>query len=211
MHKGTVVNLKSFNSVFVFLKKNWCSILLSLCFVLGISFGTFNAEENEKLNYLAKNYLIHYMSARTEGSFFTVFSASLLLSAAFLIIIFAAGTSVIGVTLVPILTMLRGVIFGALVSILYSQYELKGIAFNALILIPPTLISVLMMIFAGRESILFSLKVIHITLPQSTPENLSYSFGFYCKRYLIYLIFTLVSALLDGWLSIKLISFFNLT
>lgn len=210
MRRGTVVSLKRLNLVLVFLKNNWCLLLLSLCLIIGLSLGAFLCSENGKLHILANELLQEYLAVRTDGSFFAIFISSLLLSGIFLVLVFALGTSVTGITVVPIFTIFRGIIVGMPVSLLYSQYALNGIAFNALVLIPPTIVSVTTLIFAAREAVSFSLQVIQLTLPDKMPKNLSYAFNYYCKRYLIYLFFTIISAALDGWISINLISYFNL-
>lgn len=210
MHKGTVLSLKRLNVVLIFLKNNWRLLLLSFCFILGVSISTFFCRENNKIFSIAKELLQSYLLVRTEGSFLTVFTNSFLFNAAFLVTIFTMGTSVIGVSLVPIITLVRGAVVGFLVSLIYSQYALNGIAFNALILLPPTVISATALIFAARESISFSLQVIQLTFPDKMPKSLCFAFQYYCRRYLLYLFFTLISAALDGWLSISLVTYFNL-
>lgn len=210
MHKGTVVNLGQFNNLFAFLKNNWCLITLTISFLFGVTFGIFTVQNGNQLSEFFIRLAESFITLRTEREFLSIFLNSLYTNISFLILILIFGTSVTGITLAPILISARGCLFGAIAGVFYSEYSLKGIALNALVLIPPTIIAVIFLIVSAREAMKLSLTVIAITLPESKPKNLSFHFGAFCKRSLILIIPIIFSALLDGWLSIKLISFLDI-
>lgn len=209
MQKGGVVNLKHLNKVFVFLRLNSYVIILTSVCISGISLGIFGTKFGEKFLNIFENYTEYFLCSRTKNEFLPIFFDSLLLNFCFLLLIFIFGTSVTGITLAPILIFIRSLFFGAVAGIVYSEYSLKGIALNALILIPPTLIAVVVLIASAREAMKFSLVLIKQTLPENKPQSLSFSFGRYCIKNLLLLIPVIFSSILDGWLSIKLFSFFE--
>lgn len=210
MNKGTVLNLKHVGVVFTFLKRNWCILLLCVLFLGGISCGTLIKDESSILSNFSSFYFKAFLNSRITGKFLNIFFDSFLLSFLFLILNFLFGTSVVGPVTIPIITFLRGELFGILAGGIYAQYELEGITFNAIILIPSTIISVISLLIAARDSMYFSLEIIDITLPQSKPKNLSFIFSKFCKKFLLLIIPILFSSLLEAWLSVKLISVFKL-
>ena len=210
VQKGRVVNLSHLNKVFSFLHLNSYIIALTIMCISGVTLGIFGTKLSEKFFDVFKEFTANFLSLRSEGKFFPVFTHSLFLNFCFLLLIFIFGTSVTGVTLAPILVLLRSLLFGALSGIIYAEYSLKGIALNALILIPPTVIAVIFMILSAKEAMKLSLVLIRQTLPESKPKNLSYDFNRYCVKNLLLFIPILISSVLDGWLSVKLFSFFNL-
>ncbi len=210
VQKGRVVNLSHLNKVFTFFRLNSYIIALSMFCISGITFGIFGTKFNEKFLVIFEKYTKSFLDLRSDNGFLHIFADSLLLNLCFLVLIFVLGTSVTGITLAPILVFLRSLLFGAVSGIIYSQYSLKGIALNALIIIPPTLVAVIFLILSAKEAMKFSLILIKQTLPETKPQNLSYNFSRYCIKNLLLLIPIILSSVLDSWLSIKLISFFEL-
>lgn len=210
VQKGRVMNLSRLNKVFSFLHINCYIITLTVMCILGIAFGIFGTKFSDRFLDVFKNYTENFLLLRSEGTFLRIFSNSLFLNFTFSLLIFIFGTSVTGITLAPILVLVRSLIFGALSGIIYANYSLKGIALNALLLIPPTVIAVIFIILSAKEAMKLSLVLIGQTLPETKPKNLSFNFSKYCVKNLILFIPIIISSVLDGWLSIKLISFFEL-
>ena len=210
MQKGRVVNLSHLNKVFSFLHINCYIITLTVMCVSGIALGIFGTKFNDRFLDLFKSYTESYLALRSEGTFLRIFSDSLLLNFTFSLLIFIFGASVTGITLSPILVLIRSLLFGALSGVIYTDYSLKGIALNALILIPPTVVAMIFIILSAKESMKLSLVLIRQTLPETKPKNLSFDFRRFCVKNLILFIPIIISSILDGWLSIKLISFFEL-
>ncbi len=209
VQKGRVLNLRHFNKVFAFFRLNSYIITLTVVCISGIALGIFGTEFNEKFLRVFMSYTERFLELRRENKFLPIFTDSLILNFCFLLLVFILGTSVTGITLTPILVFVRSLIFGAISGIVYSEYSLKGIAFNALILIPPALITIIFLILSAREAMRFSLLLIGQTLPENKPQNLSFAFSRYCVKNLLLFIPVIISSVLDGWLSIKLFSFFD--
>jgi len=114
---------------------------------------------------------------------------------------FILGCCVFGVAIIPFSAFLSGLEYGGLLALLYSEYTLKGIAFNTVAVLPSAVIFLTGLILSARESIWFSLKFIRLTFPKTQPLNLSADFKYYFGRYLKFTVIIIVSALLDGFIS----------
>ena len=208
MQKGTVINLGQFNNAIAFLRKNWCILLLTFAFIIGLVFGSVIIKHNPTVLKWAESYTDNYLSLRNNGSFWQIFFSSFMLSFCFLLINSVMGTSVIGVTAIPIIIGFRGAVLGVLMSNVYVKYALKGIVINALAIVPTSVISVLFIIISAKEAIRLSVAVIKITLPNSPPRNLSPVLSYFLKRTAVLLIPIILSAVVDAWSSDKAMSIF---
>lgn len=208
MRKGTVINLGQFKVAITFLRKNWCVLLLAFSFVIGLVFGSIIIKHNQMFLKWAEGYTENYLSLRNSGNFWQIFFDSFIVSFCFLLAILVLGTSIIGVTTVPLVVGLRGVGLGALMGTVFTEYSLKGIVINTLAIIPTSVISVLFMIISAREGMRLSAAVIKITLPNSPPRNLSPAFSCFLKRTAVLLIPIIISAVVDAWSSDKAMAIF---
>jgi hypothetical protein len=123
--------------------------------------------------------------------------------------VFISGTSVVGTVLSPCVLLWQGFYFGVLATHLYAVYALKGIAFNAILLIPSNAVFALVLIFSSQEAIRFALLLTKNFTPQGVSVSIFENFKIYCKKFSYFLLLTLFSALADGILSTYFIKFFN--
>ena len=209
MRKGTVINLGQFNDAIAFLRKNWCILLLTFAFIIGLVFGSAVMKHNPTVLKWVESYTNNYLDLRTNGSFWQIFFSSFMLSFCFLLINSVLGTSVIGVSAVPLIIGFRGAVLGTLMSNVYTEYALKGIVINALVIVPSSVISVLFIIISAKEAMKLSATVIKITLPNSPPRNLSPAFSAFLKRSFVLLIPIILSSVVDAWASSKAMTFFD--
>ena len=103
MRKGTVINLGQFKDAIAFLRKNWCILLLTFAFIIGLVFGSFLTKHNATVLKWAENYTRNYLELRVNAGFGKIFLNSFMLSFGFLLVNSVLGTSVIGVSTVPII------------------------------------------------------------------------------------------------------------
>lgn len=210
MNKGTVVNLSHLKKAVNYFKNNWCLLLLTSLFLLGITLGVFGGDRENFTTRILNSFSDSFISVRLSGGFKEIFLNSFLLNSAFYLLCFIFGTSVTGVTVVPLCVCVRGLLIGRLVSDLYGMYLLKGIVFNALVIIPSALISVVFLILSARYSLLFSLRVIGAFLTDYTQNNLKLQFNDFWKRQIINFIPIILSCVFDAWISGKVVGMLNL-
>ena len=209
MRRSTVVNLNRVKFA-QFLGKNHLIILLTFMFIAGVAVGSITIGKSQNVLKLSEYFLNTYVSQRTGVSFFSVLFSSFFTSLLTVLFVFVSGASMLGVITVPIWVMLRGFLYGAVSSFLYSEYSVKGIAFNAVMVIPAAVVFVISFLLAAKESVKFSVIMAKLTLPRSKPVNLYIDFRNYCGRYAFFCVAILISALIDAVLSCSFIKFFQL-
>lgn len=208
MKKGIIVNLKSFK-VLNYVTLNKIFILLCSFFILGVFLGSFLTTKNTWISENAKAFFENFISIHSNRSFFKKIISCLTKYFFVLIIYFLSGSSIIGIVSTPFLTIWQGIITGSITSFLYTTYGLSGIAFNAIILIPPSAIFVVSCFFAAKFSIEFSLDLIKLTMPKSRPTNLYASFKRFSTNYLILTSISVACCLVEIILNILFLKFFN--
>lgn len=208
MNKGIILNFKKFK-LFNSLKFNKIFILLCMIFIIGIFIGAFIFEKNTTLVDISKKVFENTIKLHKENSWFSVLTASFFKYFIILLLYFLTGTSMFGVAIVPFLAAWQGIAFGNLTSYLYSTYTLKGIAFNAIILVPPAVIFTVCSFFAAKEAIGFSLILAKLSLPKSRPANIYIDFKKLCGKFLIFICISLFSAITDLILNSLFLKFFD--
>lgn len=200
MRKGKVLSLKNFKLTEFVTKNNILAVLVVLI-IAGVSVGIFTESRIQVLSNYSTTYVERFIALRSGESFLSVALSSFMSSALVLLMLFAAGTSMLGVILVPFIAALIGLFYGGISALLYSEYSVKGIAFNAVLIVPYAFVFLIALLLAGRESMRFSLLMAKMTLPGSPSVNLAFDFKNYCGRYLFIAFILLASALTDAVLS----------
>ena len=208
MRKGAIVYFKRLK-VLDFINLNHSILLIGLLFLVGLIIGLVIYPENTKYCDFSKGFLDNYITYHSEGQFFSKLLLTWLNYFTVLILLFLTGSSMLGVAVIPFIIGMIGVIYGNFTSYLYMEHSLKGIAFNAIILIPPTLSFIVCSFFAAREAIKFSFVIARLTMPKSKPANIFIDFKNYSTKYLIFIVVILFAALADGLLSTFFLSFFD--
>jgi len=209
MKRSTVLNLRNIK-LFDFLRNNKILTLLCLCFSFGVIIGTISFSSSKTVFEFAKQWLERFYYSRNDATVGSIILSSASTSMLFLIAVFISGTSALGIMLVPLTVFLDGFIDGSFSALLYSEYQLKGIAFNAILVIPPLIIFLIGFIYASQESLNFSWAVARLTLPRSSPSVLFPYFKNYCTRYALILLVVLFSAICDAFVSKFFLPFFQI-
>ena len=200
MRKGKVLSIKNFKLTEFVTKNNILAVLVVLI-IAGVSVGIFTESRIQVLSNYSTTYVERFIALRSGESFLSVALSSFMSSALVLLVLFAAGTSMLGVILVPFIAALIGLFYCGISALLYSEYSVKGIAFNAVLIVPYAFVFLIALLLAGRESMRFSLLMAKMTLPGSPSVNLAFDFKNYCGRYLFIAFILLASALTDAVLS----------
>lgn len=210
MKKGRVVNLNFLGGAISFTLKNKILIIVTSFFILGIALGVFLFGKYEfVLNYIS-HYLENFINSRTNAEFFKVFFDSLFESLLYILISFCIGTSMFGTVLVFPLIVFRAFCYGSVVALLYSEYGIKGIAFNAIIILPFSIFFIIAFLLSSCDSVKFSLLLANQTFSTGEYRNLTLGFKNYCKRHCLILILVFISALIDTLISVNFLPNFKL-
>ncbi len=208
MRKGIIVNLKKLK-ILDYVNINKIFILLSLLFVAGVFIGSTILSKNSFVADLTEQFFTRFIELHKTTAFLKKLVLCLIRYLLILILYFLSGSGTLGVVLIPYIITWQGTLLGNLISYIYNTHGISGIAFNAIILIPPMAIFTVCCFFAARYSINFSLQIVKLTLPRSRPINLYYDFKNYCGKYIILLIITLFCSVIEIVLNLLFFKFFN--
>ena len=208
MKKGIILNLNKFK-LLDYVTRNKILIFLCALYILGILISTILLTENNQIFNNAKVFLEEYILLYKTSNFLNNFFMTFLRYAAILVLYFMFGTSMFAIALIPFLILWQGLWFGAVVMQLYKIYGIYGIAFNAIILIPPTVIFVLCCFFAAKYSLNFSISIAKLSLPKAKPATLQDNFNKYSSVYLIIVCVIIVCSLIEILLNLLFLKFFN--
>ncbi|MDO4608393.1 MAG: hypothetical protein Q4B40_04295 [Clostridia bacterium] len=208
MRKGIIVNLKKFK-LLDYVNINKIFIILSLLFTVGIFIGSTILSSNDLISDFAKKFFTNFIELHKATNFIKKLFFCFLRYLIILILYFLSGSGTLGVVLCPYIIIWQGIFLGSLISYVYGTYGISGIAFNAIILIPPMTIFAICSFFAARYSINFSLQIAKLTLPRSRPVNLFYDFKNYCNKYVILFLITLLCSVIEIVLNLLFFNFFS--
>ncbi|MDO4743390.1 MAG: hypothetical protein Q4B04_05095 [bacterium] len=185
-------------------------IAMFLLFIISFVCGSGLAKNADSFtNEFIKGIVTNFVSVRTDSSFLIVLFNSFFSCAGFLLLFYVIGLCAVGPVLSPLVLAFKGIGCGMLVGFLYATYELKGIAFTAIIILPPMLLFTIIYIFASREAFKFSVIFFKTLLPNIKQTGLNSSFRMYCARFVFMVFICIIGALLDAILTSAFIRFFS--
>ena len=154
-----------------FITQNKLLVFLSLVLLCGIFWGS-NIEEltkNQTVENITSMFLNDFKNRASQPIFYVFISS---LSAAFLYILisFFMGLSIWGFLFVPLIPFFRGLSIGLVQNYLYSQYGLKGLLFQLIILFPGIFISSIAILLMAKESMLISQTFSNILIFRSNSK-----------------------------------------
>ncbi|MBR3909104.1 MAG: hypothetical protein IKJ50_05235 [Clostridia bacterium] len=208
MKKGIILNLKQIK-LLDYVAVNKIFILLSVVFISGIVIGTVRFDSGIFLTQNSEKLFESFTKLHTEYKLIARFFICLSRYIFILILYFISGASMLGVAITPFITLWQGIFTGSITSHLYSTYKLNGIAFNAIVLVPPLAVFAVCSFFAAKYAIDFSLSIAKLTLPRSRPVSLYNAFKTYCTKSLIFIAIAILCSAVEIILNILFLKFFN--
>lgn len=154
-----------------FITQNKLLVFLSLVLLCGIFLGS-NIEElmkNQTVENITSMFLNDFKNRAFQPIFY-VFISSLSSIFLFILVSFFLGLSIWGFLLVPLVPFFRGLGIGLVQNYLYSQYGLKGLLFQLIVLFPGFFISSIAILLMAKESILISKNFSNILVFRSNPK-----------------------------------------
>lgn len=208
MRKGIIVNLKRFK-VLDYVTHNKIFIMLSIFFIIGVTLGSTALSKNSWIAQNTKLLFEEFISVHQKCAFIKKFFSCLTHYIVVLVLYFLSGASLLGIAVTPFITVWQGIFVGSIISFLYASHGLMGIAFNAIIFIPPVSIFVVCCFFAARYSIDFSLGIAKLIMPKCRPVSLFINFKNYCSKYLIITGIAVICSFIEIILNILFLKFFS--
>lgn len=191
-----------------FFKHNQKLILLTIIFIIGVSFGalavkTLNENEGQGLHGLIRNCY----TAQSHQSFLENFLSALGSETLILLVCFIFGLCVIGEPAMWLIPGLRGLGTGLVVGFLYKNFALTGLFYFAAVLLLPTVLASAVTVIGCQESILTTRDLNRVLRAGERGEDLLRS---YLIRYAVLFAAALLISLFGAALSSLFAAKFNL-
>lgn len=207
INKGKVINLKKIGNVNFFAKNKYL-IAVSLLYLCGVILSILlYSKKGSAVNW--QGVFKEFYLTRNSAGFFNSYLKSLLFFISVLSLIFTAGTSVIGVGIIPAVILVTGCFMGGLTAYLYVTYSLKGIAFNALIVLPVAVIFIIVLFFGARSAFEYSVYLSKLAVKRHSAGNGALSFRAYSRVFLILAVALTILSFVDTLLSKMFLRLFS--
>ncbi|MDO4731464.1 MAG: hypothetical protein Q4B14_04995 [Clostridia bacterium] len=193
-----------------FLKKEPLAIFFIFLFILGIILGAVLSQFlNDKLLNDLNFIFLNNFQFKSDCSFIQIFVDSLFISSLFVFICFILGMSMIGIFVLPLMCLFKGLGLGLVSGYLISLYSVQGFFFNLLIIVPGAFLSSLAFLVCAKYAQIFSFGIFSKGIPlKKTPKQL-YTFKEYCKKCYKCFFIIGISSLIDASLNCFFARFFN--
>ena len=183
------INIQSVLENLPFLLLLFLAVSFVLAGVLSLNNSTYAELSAELFN--------KYTDIRKESRFLNSYLKVLFTSVKYPLISFLCGTSVLGILFSPFTVCYTGFCYGLLAGYIHINFGITGIVFNIFVLLIPSVIVMLCLIFSAKNCFTFSSRVARLCTKEARPLNLYYEFRFLCLKHLLLLIPLLVSTLID--------------
>ena len=205
MKKTKVIHLGG-SKLITAIRKNLIVVFFVLLFTVGFLSACL-IYRTGTLTDFSKSVSDIFITSMFNSSFLKIFSISFLTSFVFLFAIELFGTSLTGCAFIPLIILLRGLLYGFALCDLYSVGKMNALIINIIVILPSAVISVLCMFSASVKSINLSYFLGKLFIGDG--QALSYvDLKRYLLSFMIYVIVTLFSALIEAFMSTAFGNFF---
>lgn len=191
------------NGVITSLKKNRRILIMMLLFMMllfaaGMIIGAVSLKRADSyLSGAFSDMFSVYIRSKGSQSLGMNFINSLALNAAFMLAAFVFGLCAVGLPLICILPIIRGVGIGMLSGYLYSNFALRGLGYCVLVIYPGLIPAIFALLLACSAGINSSYEML-LSLSSVKAQRGEGSIKIYCMRFLIICILIVLAAVTDA-------------
>lgn len=186
------------NGVITSLKKNRRILIMMLLFAAGMIIGAVSLKRADSyLSGAFSDMFSVYIRSKSSQSLGMNFINSLALNAAFMLAAFVFGLCAVGLPLICILPIIRGVGIGMLSGYLYSNFALRGLGYCVLVIYPGLIPAIFALLLACSAGINSSYEML-LSLSSVKAQRGEGSIKIYCMRFLIICILIVLAAVTDA-------------
>ena len=194
-----------------YVTENWKFLTMGCLLLFGMVVGALVVRNASILESGSLKILVDgFSTERASQSAWSTFLHSFVAVLPFFGVSFLLGLCAAGVFLIPLIPFFRGLGLGATMGYLYTTHGWQGVAFCALLIIPPALLSSVALISACREALRFSISLCGQMLPHGKSQRMWPAFRRYLLRFLMLLFLLCVAAAVDMLFSASFSRFFAL-
>lgn len=186
------------NGVITSLKKNRRILIMMLLFAAGMIIGALSLKKADSyLSGAFSDMFSVYIRSKSSQSLGMNFINSLAVNAAFMLAVFVFGLCAVGLPLICILPIIRGVGIGMLSGYLYSNFALRGLGYCVFVIYPGLIPAIFALLLACSAGINSSYEML-LSLSSAKAQRGEWSIKIYCMRFLIICILIVLAAVTDA-------------
>ena len=194
--RGGVISTK------VFFSDNKITLIFITLFTIGLSFGALSLGLFDEKSLVTIKLIEKYFKENFSLSIIELASRNILSSLIYLIAIYCCGLCAIGLPIISIIPLIKGVSIGMIISYQYIFNGIKGFLYSLNILFVPTAILICILNFAYCEGINMSINVSGSVFNQKNRENKSnITFIKFTKRFIIFAVALILISLIEAVLT----------
>ena len=200
MRNSNDLPLKKVHAVSIDFKGNADIIFYGIMFLLGVAIGSVAArwldpQTSEKL----AEVLGGFVSSRGSQSLITTFISSLTPNTFILGVLLISGFCVISAPIIIAAPCFKGMGFGLMSTAMIICYGSDAVKYLAVLILPNTVLSTFIILFACRDSMKMSLSLMNAVKPQQRGGDAVMP-GQFCAKMMLYFILLLAGAALEAYL-----------
>lgn len=194
--RGGVISTK------VFFSDNKITLIFITLFTVGVSFGSLSLGIFEEKSLITIKLIEKYFSENSNLSVIELVSRNIISSLIYLVAIYCCGLCAIGLPIIAVVPIVKGISVGMIISYQYIFNGIKGFLYSLNILYLPTALFVCLLNFAYCEGMNMSLNVSSSVFTFRSVENKrNITFIKFTKRFLIFATIIVIMSLIEGVLT----------
>lgn len=200
---------KEAGQILLSLKDSWRIVLLTSIFICGLIIGAYAIKSNNSLLGEQLNEIIKSAITKKESAVFIKnFLDSFVINTVFLMLSFSLGLCAIGAPAICLIPLIKGFGIGITGAYIYLNYSIKGVCYCLFVFFPAQILISAILIFACNEGFYMSEDLFSTVSKGIVKEkNLV---RLYLTRFMLLLIFSLITSVIDASLSKVFSSIFTL-
>jgi len=192
------------------LREEWKMVTLVSIFLSGMIIGAIAAKHTDnEINARLVTMFSDFTMLRNTQSIFQTFVNSFTVFFIYLAIVFSFGLCAVGIPIISVIPLFRGIGLGMIAGYLYSTYSFSGAGYCMVILFPSAIISTAALLFGCNESLVMSYEIFNI-MSGKIPNQYGNIFKRYSLRYGILLAIMTVAAIIDTVMTVSFADNFSL-
>lgn len=190
--------------------EEWKLISLVSLFLSGMIIGCITVRHTDnQLNAKMVTMFTDFVLLRNTNSLMATFLNSFSVSIIYLFIAYIFGLCAVGIPIIVLIPIVKGISLGMVAGYFYSTYNMLGAGYCMVIIFPAAIVALAALLYGCNESLVMS-KSIYYSSQGKYPNQYENNFKTYNIRYLILILFTLLSAIIDTLFTLAFASKFNL-
>lgn len=190
-------------------KNHVLTITLYIIVFISLISGSFIVKQMPDLYQSVKSVFENYVLSASEQTLLENFAAQLTLNVSVILLNFVFGLCAVGFPIPFLSVLIKGISIGTVSSFLYIEHGLRGFGFCMLVFFPVQLITTLILIFSGKDSVRMSIRLLQTLTEQNIRTGERYEIKQYVFRSVLWFIISVVISFLATVLNVYVVRLFN--